>query len=1127
MSLIPQSPGLNAAPIFNSGSNVTTVWGRGWSSDLDQTITPSANRLVTWTDGSGAQLNFFNTMTSTPSATPAYTSPVNSYVTMRALTAVNGIPSVVEERDLDGTTRLFTVFDSTSVLRLNKLTDRNGNMVTNTRDGQGRLTQAMDVHGRFFQMTYDAAGFVHTLTDSYGRTTTFTYDAQGRRTDENGPVGHLSYTFDPQNRLTQIGYPNGGVKNYTYDTQNRILTEDEGSGNNLLTYSYSQASTSVTDALNRTTIYQFVQKQGMKKVSSITNPANNVTSFTYDANFNLLSAADPLGHVTRYSYDSNGNVTAIQDAAAGTTLAIYDPIFNQPTSVTNPLGRTLSLSYDAKGNLTQVRDPLSKKTNLSYDGTIGHVVKFVDPLGHTAAFSYSASNGALATVTDSLNQTSMMQTDALSRVTQFTDPLNNITQFNYDQTNLTQITDALGNHTDFSYDPGRNNKVIKTVTNANSRSITWNHDVLGRINGVVDQLGHSSLITYDAAGRPQNITTRGGQTFGFVYDNLDRPTQLSTPDGNVNLGYDAVGNLLTANKYNGSSLGLNYDALNRVTQVVQTLPNNFPVTIRYTYDASGNRASMTTPWGSTTYAYDTLNHLTSITNPRGEIVTFTYDATGRRTKMTYPNGITTTYVYDAAGKATQILAQRASDQNTIAFNNYAYDANGNRTGYTDAEGAHALTYDHLNRLTSATHPATSSLPNKNESFSYDAVGNRMADAQRTGYQYDAANRPVTDSSYTYTSDLNGNVTSKTDRGTGITTAYAYDSSNHLIEVDQASSIIATYKYDAAGRRVEKNVGGAITRYVYDGANILAILDGSNTVLQVFTNGLGIDQPLIMSQNNQDYFYHANVLGSVTALTDSSGKTAETIEYEAYGQAAVKDTNGNLHTTSTLGNTFLFTGREFDSETGLYFYRARTLDAESGRFLQEDLLPRINQYAYALDSPEQYVDPQGASNLLAIATFAEIALSSGMSGGLGPAVVIGTLGAIFVLAAPAELSAFAIAGIAFTGGLALSALSQYLNGQQINLGTTLAGGGTALVGAALPATFAFFGAGAAWVDAAAVGGLIPEFYVEGFLNKYHALPTPLKRPDANDTPPPAPTYVPIQHCDEQSFSVNRRYTSAGQ
>jgi RHS repeat-associated protein len=336
--------------------------------------------------------------------------------------------------------------------------------------------------------------------------------------------------------------------------------------------------------------------------------------------------------------------------------------------------------------------------------------------------------------------------------------------------------------------------------------------------------------------------------------------------------------------------------------------------------------------------------------------------------MSYPNGTKTTYAYDAAGQVTQIVHQKTSNQTAIAFDNYTYDADGNRIQISDLVGAHTFAYDKLNRLTGANHPGTSSLPTQAETFAYDAIGNRTSDALRTNYTYDAANRIVSDSSFTYTSDANGNQTSRTSRSTGNTTTFVYDSGNRLTQVNGPSGTIVTYKYDAAGRRIEKNVNNTITRYVYDGANILATLDGSNNLTALFTQGPGIDSPLIGRINGTDYFYHADALGSVVALTDISGNTVETTEYTAFGQPVIKDAQGITHSQSTVGNTMQYAGTDYDPETGLNHMGFRYQDSSTGRFLREDPITFAesvrmgsnNDYQFAFNNPMRFTDRLGLS-----------------------------------------------------------------------------------------------------------------------------------------------------------------------
>jgi len=102
-----------------------------------------------------------------------------------------------------------------------------------------------------------------------------------------------------------------------------------------------------------------------------------------------------------------------------------------------------------------------------------------------------------------------------------------------------------------------------------------------------------------------------------------------------------------------------------------------------------------------------------------------------------------------------------------------------------------------------------------------------------------------DTQFNDTYDANGNLITKTDKLTNQTTRYTYNSENQLIRIDFPSGGIARYSYDALGRRIEKNAGGMMTRYVYDNEDILLEYDGTNTLKRFTTHGSGIDEPLAL------------------------------------------------------------------------------------------------------------------------------------------------------------------------------------------------------------------------------------------------------------------------------------------
>jgi RHS repeat-associated protein len=104
------------------------------------------------------------------------------------------------------------------------------------------------------------------------------------------------------------------------------------------------------------------------------------------------------------------------------------------------------------------------------------------------------------------------------------------------------------------------------------------------------------------------------------------------------------------------------------------------------------------------------------------------------------------------------------------------------------------------------------------------------------------------------------------------------------------------------------------------------------------------------------------LGSVLALVDSSGSVVESYQYDAWGNVlGVYDSSNQPINESSIGNRYLWQGREYSWKTGLYYFRARWYDPVTGRWLSNDpigISGGLNQYVFCADDPVNCVDPTG-------------------------------------------------------------------------------------------------------------------------------------------------------------------------
>ncbi len=509
---------------------------------------------------------------------------------------------------------------------------------------------------------------------------------------------------------------------------------------------------------------------------------------------------------------------------------------------------------------------------------------------------------------------------------------------------------------------------------------------MNTLKKITDPLGNTQNFTTDSAGRVTQSVNGRGQVITYTYDAGGRLIQKTTPDNVIYYGYDAADNL-TSVRDNDSKVTFVYDLSGRVTSTTTYCQGNSvncqpKVTLSYTYDSDGNRTSVkNTPWENlseeTSYTYNSLHAVTSVTQTikkktsNGQIQTeyavfdISYDSLGRRTFLKY-GPLRATYGYNKASFLTSMTTKKYNGSTVEKFN-YTYDKVGNRDSIENVDGTHFYAYDGLYRLSSVTHPWDYYIAS--EFYNYDSVGNQTQ-SQLSNYTYNAGNELVSNSVFDYTYDADGNLVQKTERVGTLPTEYqyGYDAEGQLTGIQTSTGSIVTFGYDGLGRRIWKEADGFTTRYIYDDEDILMQfegLSGSYTYAARYVHGPGIDEPLMMQRNINQYFYVYDGLGTITDVVNSNGIVVNHYDYDSFGNFLYKDEN--------VKNPYTYTGREYDEETALYYYRARYYDAQSGRFLQRDPAgintqiqvdsgekPALstNLYLYATNNPVRYIDPSG-------------------------------------------------------------------------------------------------------------------------------------------------------------------------
>ncbi|EGG94168.1 Rhs family protein [gamma proteobacterium IMCC1989] len=854
-------------------------------------------------------------------------------------------------------------------------------------DPNGNVTKIIDAKGNVTLFAYNGINQQVAKTDSLGNMSTLTYDELGNKTSEVNEEGDITeYEYDIHNNVIQkrqlLSYSSILQTDFVYDTLNR-LTSIVDAKNNATSYIYNIFNEKITtsDALTQTISQEF---DDVGRVVRVTDKKGIITEMGYDVLGRVISSTQASSSsdeiVSHFTYDNVGNrLSVVQGVGSNiiTTRYAYDALNRQvSTTVNNAL--VASQAYDAIGNVVSQTDANGNATQLTYDAN-NQLIQHTNAKGHSSTFTYDENGNQLSQTSpegftvineyDALNRLFNRQVgDAQQALTYEYDKASRvITERDFNGHKSIKEYDALGRVvkditaentieeavTQYTYDENSN---LLGIQNANEKWVTYDYDALNRKIKHTFASGAYQEFSYDKNDNLEATIKKDNTTLVNIYDDLDRLINVEV-DGVIEqeYAYDALSRLVSSKDHNQgrktNSVAYEYDHLNNIIQSMQ----NGKV-IHKAYDANSNLTKITADSFVVDNTYDNLNTLSTIKANAVAIADFVYDNDRRRSAVNTANGVSLDISFDKRSRESE-RAYVSSASSTLFEQTTIYDLNSNVIQETITQNNQTLIkgyqYDAQDRLTADDQ--------KDHYFTYDRNGN-ITGTNQNGF---VETRTVdSDDQYTalfgssdqITYDLNGNITRYNSK------TFSYDYANRLIEVEEAGQVIASYTYDAENRRIEKILSDKTITYLYDSNQVLQEYE-DDQLTNTYIYSDNIDDPIAYIYNGETYYYLKDRQYSIQAITNSAGEIVESYQYSAFGKLTIVNQENVPISGSTINNSFTYTGRRFDAETGLYYYRNRMYNAELGRFISEDPVgykDGYNLYQYAKNNPLKYYDPMGTT-----------------------------------------------------------------------------------------------------------------------------------------------------------------------
>lgn len=886
-----------------------------------------------------------------------------------------------------------------------KLTGINGLITThcpasstaNTFDSNAYLATATDEEGRVTQYTNDTVGRPTSVTEAYGtaaaRTTGITWNANFYDLPDQvtAPGLTTNYTYDSYGRVltktltdtTTITVPyatNGRthIWAYTYGTTGgalgKLVSIDgpmAGTGD-LKSYSYTASGylQTMTDDIGK--VYTITAWDWRGAPATVVDPNGVSTTLTYDIRGRVLTTTiDPGANQSQYTftYNAMGDVTKIRLPQGGFLSYTYDAA-RRLTAVGNEKGESIALVPDMAGNATRfiVKDAAKVSTlrqSIVFD-ELGRMIQILGAASTTPTNMAYDKVDNLASFTDGRGKTSTLGVDALDRVITATNPDSQSTQYAYAANDaLTSHKDGRGIETTRVVD-GFGQTIMETSQDRGINKYWYNN--AGQLTKKIDGDVVESDYAYYGDGRLHTVTfpASAGETMTYNYDD-------------VTGGNKGVGRLTSVSEASGTS-ALTYNNSGRIIKDIKVIQGK-TYTLNYTYDSNRALASQTLPSGRVvTFTRNSEGRMTAITTQptatgtASNVATaIAYQPFGPLASLTYGNGLALTRTYNLNGWLTRIEV-KATGVTTLDLG-YTYYDDG-RLGEIDDNAATGrtvyITLSNSGRLTYAGGPWG------NETFTYDAAGNRSGDFLTVGGTTTTTNAIIntarnrviktTNASgaiqRTLTYGFGGSLT--TDAQTaGSTYDYTYNTRQRLVAVKKDGTTVSNYAYDFRNQRVARTLitGGASTyiHYVYDETgHMVGEYDGATG--NVLREYIWLDDmPLAVVDSTSGtattYYIHGGHLGEPQVMTDASKAKVWDAYVNPFGKATT-------FSSPTVNSDIRLPGQWYQAEAavqGLNQNRFRDYDPTLGRYIEVDPMGiegGQNPYAYVDGRPYDATDPYG-------------------------------------------------------------------------------------------------------------------------------------------------------------------------